>query len=127
PTLSDSPVWDWTLNSLVPTYAFRPTGIGATVTAATTFPEGGAYAMGAPRVCPSSVLLERGGRQVIGTTMPLAPRSPHAPLAQAVLADLIEWASLGQEAPHPAPLAYRRPLPSSATPIRQAVPGPTPL
>lgn len=127
PTLSDSPVWDWTLNSLVPTYAFRPTGIGATVTAATTFPEGGAYAMGAPRVCPSSVLLERGGRQVIVTTMPLALRSPHDPLAQAVLADLIEWASLGQEAPHPAPLAYRRPLPSSATPIRQAVPGPTPL
>jgi hypothetical protein len=92
PTLAETTVWDWTLSSLMPTLAFRPVGIGQAVHAAVTFPDGGPYTMGTPRVCPTTLLLERGERQVLVTTLPLADRSDRDPLAAAVLADLIGWA-----------------------------------
>jgi Glycosyl hydrolases family 2 len=93
PTLSGTSVWDWTVNSILPAWALQRGGVGHALTAAITFPAGEQLSMSNPRVCATTLLLERGERQMVVTTLPLIDNADRDPLAAAVLADLIRWAA----------------------------------
>jgi hypothetical protein len=94
PSLGHAGVWGWAMSSVFPQRGLRGVD-GIALAGGLSFPTPTPFNPGAPAIGATATLLERGGHEVLLTTLPIVDQATRSPLARALLMDVARWVAEG--------------------------------